>query len=101
MDEEGVFLIGDGVRLENTWRVPATAAGAVTDPTTVTLRIEPPTGSVVSFVYPTGVVKVSTGYYRYDYVPTLAGRYWWRWEGTGAAQGAEEGRFTVRPSQVI
>lgn len=101
MDEEGVYLLGDGVRLENTWKVPATAAGTPTDPTTVTLRIEDRDGNVSAYAYPAAVSKVSVGRYRYDYVPAKTGRFTYRWEGTGAAQAAAEGTFYVRPSAVI
>jgi hypothetical protein len=46
-------------------------------------------------------VKDTTGVYHVDVDVTLSGTYHYRWEGTGAAQGAEEGRFYVRPSGVL
>ena len=103
--EEGTYLLGDGVRLRNLWKTPNATTGLLepTDPTTVTLRIELPTppGTVTAYTYPTAVSKVSTGLFEYVYVPAVAGRFTYRWEGTGAAQGAEEGTFVITASQVI
>ena len=43
----------------------------------------------------------ATGDYHADFVPTLAGVHYYRWEGTGAAVAASESFFYVAQSSVI
>ena len=95
------MLIGTLVRFEAEWRVPATDAGVLTDPTTVTLTVQDPAGVEVTYTYLSGdgvIVRDGTGRFHADYLPALAGTYEWRWAGTGAAHAPAEGRFKVRPS---
>lgn len=90
------YDIGDVVRLSVDFKVGST----LTDPTTVTLKIMDPAGTTSTFTYAGAqVVKDATGEYHYDYSPTTAGEYHWRWEGTGSAKAASEGTFIVRRSQ--
>jgi hypothetical protein len=72
-------------------------ADVATDPTTVVCRVKAPDGTVTT---PTPI-KDATGAYHVDVDATQHGTYRYRWEGTGAAQGAEEGRFDVRRSGVV
>lgn len=68
----------------------------LTDPTTVVLRVKPPTGATTT---PT-VVRDSVGAFHGDVVVNKAGQWRFRWESTGPTS-AEEGSFVVRKSSVV
>ena len=88
---------GDVVRLDAIFKVGTT----LTDPTTVTLKVKDPAGNTTSHVgVAGGLSNPSVGLWRRDEPVTVQGEYWYRWEGTGAAQADEEGRFYVRERQV-
>ena len=92
------YDIGDTIRLSAEFVAASPAVS--TDPTTVTLKVEDPTGTESTFTYAGGhLTKSSTGNYHYDYVPTKAGRHTYRFIGTGALQTAEETPFYVRRSR--
>jgi len=94
-------ILGTLVRLTAEFRVPAADDGTPTDPTTLTLQIRVPAGSLTSYTYLSGdgvIVKDATGFYHADYVPAATGRYRWRWAGVGAAHVAGEGGFVVTAS---
>lgn len=78
--------------------------GAVVDPTTVTLTYKKPdTSAVVSIVgVAGGLTKISTGIYEYviDTSAGPVGDWHYKFAGTGAAVGANEGVFFVRRSQL-
>jgi hypothetical protein len=89
---------GDIVILDVTFQARDSGGVLVpTDPTTVVCSVKAPNGTVTT----PAPVKDTTGVYHVDVDVTLSGTYHYRWEGTGAAQGAEEGRFYVRPSGVL
>lgn len=97
----GMWEVGIGAMLtfSATWRVPATEEGTLTDPTEVTFLLEDPEGEVLDVVYPAmPIERDSAGTFHVDYVPLLPGRYYWRWQGTGAAHGSTEGSIRVLPS---
>lgn len=73
------------------------SAGALADPTAVSVRWRAPDGTETTWVYLTDgqVVKDSTGLYHADIPTTLAGRHYFRWKGTGAVAAAEESYFDV------
>lgn len=91
------YDIGDVVRVTTTF----TKLGVVTDPTTVTFRVKPPSGTLVDYVYGTdaNVAKVSTGVFRVDVDVDAAGTWYVRSIGTGTAEGVEEIAFYVEPAQ--
>jgi len=92
------YINGDTVRLSATFTVD----GAATDPTTVTLRVKAPSGTVTSYTYAaTEITRVSTGVYRKDVLFDAAGTWYVRWEGTGAAAGVEEAAIVVSRSKVV
>lgn len=74
------------------------AAGAATNPTTITLKTRDPAGTITTRT----AALITTG--RYEYQLSLLGAdaqsgqwsYWW--QGTGAVQAVEEGQFKVRDS---
>jgi hypothetical protein len=71
--------------------------GADTDPTTITVLHRNPSGTLTTWVYGTDaeVVKNATGQYHADIDIDEAGRWWYRWVGTGTAQAAEESSFLI------
>lgn len=84
---------GDYIRLTGTWR---NDSGALVDPTTVTLKIQTPDGSITPLTFASGyVVKDSVGVYHYDYLCSSQGNYTYRWEGTGNAIASGQGSFFV------
>ena len=89
------ITIGDLVRVSATF----TVSGTATDPATVTLKVRDPSGTTTTYTYGAATVtKDSTGAYHRDVSATTAGRWLYRWEGTGTAQAAEEAAFDVEPS---
>lgn len=99
--------ISDVVTVSTLFRVEATPGVASTltpaDPTAVTLRVRKPDGVIVVYVYLVGVdiVRDSLGAFHADLTPVLSGIWHYRWEGTGAAAGTQDGVFFVRPSRVV
>lgn len=75
-----------------------TAAWVLTDPTTVTCKVRPPSGSVSAYVYGTDAAlgKESTGVYVLDLVTNATGEWFFRFEGTGACVAVEESAFKVK-----
>ena len=86
------YDVGDVAVLTSTWRV----SGTLTTPTTRVLTVVSPAG-----VSSTPAITVaSTGVLTAEVSITEAGTWRYRWVGTGAAAGAEEGRLFVREQQV-
>jgi hypothetical protein len=87
---------GDLVRVTATF---TNSAGAATDPTAVTCRVKSPTATTV-YVYGTdaALVKDATGVFHLDVSAATAGQWYYRWEGTGAVEQADEGAFVVTAS---
>lgn len=71
------------------------------DPTGVTVSVKNPDGTVTDYVYGTDseVVKSTTGKYYMDVECDMAGRWLYRFVGTGARQTAEETHFNVLESE--
>lgn len=91
------YDIGDVVRLTGTF----TVGGAATDPTTVALTVQDPSGNDGAYTYAGGTVtKSSTGIYYKDVTLDEAGWWFYRWVGTGDCAAAGEGWFEVRESRV-
>jgi hypothetical protein len=87
---------GDLVRVKATFTVNA----VLTDPTTITLKVKDPEGTVTTYTYAGGAVsKTSTGLYYKDVSVTNDGMWYYRFEGTGTVQSAGESSFRVRKSE--
>lgn len=86
------YDVGDLVQLTASFSV----GGVATDPTSVVCTIISP----LSVVTTLATTQDSTGNYhaQFDLTGAVAGIWTYRWEGTGAAQAAEEARFYVRES---
>ena len=72
------------------------SVGTVVDPTTITLYLAAPTGTIGTYTYPADVVKQSTGTYTYNGTATSAGYWNVRWVGAGAAVAAQQSRYFAR-----
>lgn len=92
-----VFDVGDVVRVQSAF----TVSGTATDPTTVTLSVKEPDGTVTSYTYAAAeITKSTTGVYYKDISIDASGTWSYRWVGTGAVATAEEGQFLVRNQKV-
>lgn len=90
------YDIGDGIRLNAAF----TVSDVATDPTTITLKLKDPSLNSTSYTYALATVdKNSTGNYYKDVTLDEAGRWFYRWEGTGAVIAATEVLFYVRLSE--
>lgn len=94
------YDIGDTRRLTATF---TNLAGAATDPTTVTFKVKVPDGTITTYIYGTHaeLAKSATGVYYVDYSITQAGRYSYRFEGTGTVATAENGEFYARRNEAV
>jgi hypothetical protein len=72
------------------------AAGALADPTAVTLTVRAPDGTLST----PSVSKAATGRYSATVSPSQSGTWVYRWVGTGAVTAAAEGAFYVRARRV-
>jgi|WetSurSiteA1Bulk_404760.scaffolds.fasta_scaffold10343_2 hypothetical protein len=91
------YDVGDSVRISGSFAVLGTA----TDPTTVALKIKPPTGSIVAYDYSQAeITRSALGKFYKDVIVDQSGKYYYRWEGTGQCTAAEEGSFLVRSQKV-
>jgi hypothetical protein len=76
--------------------VAFTKSSVATDPTTVTLVVQDPTGTETTYTYAAGAVsKSATGGYYKDVAGSLAGDYYYWWYGTGACVASAQGWFTI------
>jgi hypothetical protein len=87
------YTIGDLVRISCAFTVNGTAA----DPTAVTAKVKAGDGIVTTYSG-AQVSKDSTGNYHVDVPITAAGRWYYRFEGTGAVIAATEDSFNVGTS---
>lgn len=76
--------------------------GVLTDPTAVTFTVEQPDGVETTYVYGTDpeLIRDSAGIYHVEVLTDQQGTWVYRFVGTGAATGANEGQFSVT-SQVV
>lgn len=95
-----LYDIDDVAELGATFRDAST--NALVDPTTLTMTVKRPDGTVTIYTYGTSaeVSRTSLGLYRALIPLTAAGDWGYRWKSTGSGAGAQEGSLTVRPSVV-
>ena len=93
------YDIGALIRVSGTFQV----GGVDTDPTAVTVKHRKPDGTLVTKVFVTDaeVVKDATGQYHMDIDIDAAGQWWYRFEGTGTAQTAEEKNFFIDTTETV
>jgi hypothetical protein len=88
------FVVGDTAVL----RALFTVESVPTDPSSATLVVKKPTGTVLTPA-PT-VTDVGTGTWRAEWDLTESGRWRWYLTSTGNAKAAEKGSFFVEASDV-
>lgn len=94
------------IRIGDTIRIFATVTlnDVPTDPTTLTITIQPPTGSPYSFTWPADpeVVKDGVGQFHFDQVVTQGGTWSFSWDADGAVDVTGSGTFEVGdPTTVV
>ena len=93
------YEVGDLVTLQATF---TSIDGVVTDPTTVTLSVQDPGGTITAYTYAgLDITKVATGIYRYALSITTPGQWVYRWAGTGTVQAASPDRIITAASTVF
>lgn len=91
-----IYDVGDSVRLA----VSFTKKNVLTDPSTVTVKVQDESGAESDYTYALAeVTKDGTGQYHKDIYPDKAGTWYYRWEGTGPATAAEEKSFILRATE--
>lgn len=91
-----IYDDGDSVRLA----VGFTIRNTLTDPTTVTLKVQDPSDNETDYTYALAeVIKDGVGQYHKDITLDEVGTWYYRFEGTGAAVAAEENSFAVRETE--
>jgi hypothetical protein len=88
------YHVGDELRATATFK---NLALVLTDPTTVTISIEEPDGTLTPYTYPATVDKLSTGVFYKDFIPDAPGRWKARAIGTGAVAQVDREEFIVLP----
>lgn len=94
----GQYDLGDAVRCTALFR---NLAGVLFDPTTVSVSVRKPDGTITTKVYGTDaeVIKTSVGNYYIDVNGNASGNWFYRWFSTGTGQAAAERPFIIRRSQ--
>ena len=94
------YISGTMVRNNAVFR---TLANDVSDPVTVTFKMEIPSGVITTYEYGTDVelVRASEGVYYVDWTTVTSGSYKYRFSSVGTVTGANEAQFTVPTSPFI
>lgn len=76
--------------------------GVATDPTTITLKYEDPSGNQTTKTYAAAqITRTGTGEYNHTIVTDESGTWTYRWVGTGTVEAVEEGSFYVLTSDFV
>lgn len=94
---ETTYQLNDIAKLSATF----TVSGVDTDPTTVTVTVRDPTGTVTTYTTSNGVTKDATGQYHLNLTVGVSGRWAYKWSGTGTAVDNEQGVFYVIPDWTV
>jgi len=97
VQDTNVYDVGQEVRSTVVFAI----AGVATDPTTIIFRYRDPSGNVTSSTFGVPgsiVVNDAVGNYHADWILDEEGRWYYRWEGTGAVDAAAEHNLEVRDS---
>lgn len=95
------IYVGSKIRIKGEWHQPTDPNATPTkddppaDPSTLTLRLYLPNGSIINYVYGTDAqpIRDSQGYYHGDYVITQRGQHRYSWLPTGNAAQPISGEF--------
>ncbi len=95
------YPLGSNVRLKSYdaddngfWGASTTNA----DPTTVTLKVKDPAGTITTYAS-SDLTKAATGRWYYDLTMSTAGRWFYRYDGAGAVVAAEEGSLMIEATE--
>ena len=90
------YDIGQAVRLWGTFE----AGGIPTDPGTITLKVQDPSGNEDTFTFASGqITRLSAGVYYKDIVVDESGTWYYNYTSTGAVAAAQEKSFSVDTSE--
>lgn len=86
------YFLGQLVRCAVPASAPFAVNGTPTDPDTIVFKVRTPAGVETTYTYAIGptVVRDGVGQYHVDVLLNQTGRWWYRWEGTGAVETAAE-----------
>ena len=94
-----IYQVGDSVTLQATF---SSLTGVPTDPTTVSVKVLDPSGTTNTYTFAGGAVtKSATGIYQYVLSITMAGRYTYKWFGTGTVAAASPDNEIVAQATVF
>jgi hypothetical protein len=97
--DTNAYAIGITVRVSATFD---NGVGALTDPTTVTLRVKGPDETVTEYTWAEDeVIRDSKGCFHKDIEVVVGGWWYYRWEGGGIVEAVSEGKFYGMLSDVI
>jgi hypothetical protein len=92
------LYVGTAVRLQCYFYL----SSVLTDPTTITLKIEDPSGNIDTYTYSGAhITKSGTGDYYKNVSLDEEGSWKWRWVGTGTVESSDEGEVEVRRSVFV
>lgn len=78
-----------------------TALNLPADPTAVALFVEDPNANVIP-IASNLIVRTGTGAYYYDFLPTIAGEWRYKWQGTGnVVATSRDTKFYVKGSELV
>ena len=89
------YFPGSSIYLTATFTDPV--SGILVDPTTVTIKIQAPDGTLAA----PSATRLTVGEYRATYVPAVSGTFTQRWEGVGSYPQVSEAQFVVLPSGIL
>lgn len=98
MAQGDLYDVGDVVELDFYF----TDANGPVDPTTVTVLVRAPDGTVTTYTYANNDIdKVAVGHYRLDLPVDADGRWRVRAVSTGTGQAAVQAQFEVQKPNVV
>lgn len=87
--------VGDVVRLRSVF----TVLDVNTDPTTITLEVQSPSGTTTSYTYADEeITREGAGIYYYNLSVNEAGWWVYQWTGTGTVEVVQGNRILVKES---
>lgn len=94
-----VYDVGDLIRVSGIF---TNEDDEETDPTVTTFKFTDPSGNTTTYIYSTDgeLSRTKAGNFHVNISIDESGTWYYRWEGTGTVQAAEEGSFVVRPSRI-
>lgn len=93
----GLYDPGSTIRLGANFRTQ----GAFADPTTVTLKVKDPAGTVTTYTYAgAAIIKDAVGRYHRDITPNTPGQWYYRFFATGTVEATIEETFRVRETVI-